>query len=274
MPPQVYHSKQLSSIPESAEDEDNSQEEPLLHRTQPRARPSHHPTKDPRLQQHAPQHYVSPHTLPQVPPLPQHVNIDPRTVTKEPLSRHAALQVRPKTQHRVRYADPMDTSHPEEDTSLYEGPTSRRVSAPCPPQPNPHGRALLKGLGDRLRREAMLRSQMAAAAAGSPSHVLAPPKPVSKSVHTVRSPLSRTTEIDVEYGTDNEEPAEYGRGEVVMEQMSSEWWVQGAQKEQCRQPRRRGPKPQALANITAGQQQWVCCPSPFSPFPSCRSHNV
>lgn len=168
------------------------------------------------------------------------------------------MQVRPKTQHRVHYADTVATTNypEEEDMSLYEGPTNRRVSARCPPQPTPNSkeRVLLRGLGDRLRREVMLRSQMTVAAAANPGYVHMPPRPypVSKTVQTVRSPISCGVEIDVEYGTgDNEDSAEYGPGEVVVEQMSSEWWVEGAQTEHCRPPRRRGLKAEPLVNDVA-----------------------
>ncbi len=196
--------------------------------------------------------------------------MDPRSLTKEPLLRHRPVQVKPKMQHRVHYADTVDTiSYPEdEDMTLYEGPTSRRVSARCPPQPTPNSkeRVLLRGLGDRLRREAMLRSQMAVAAAANPGYGLTPPRPypVSKTVRTLRSPIRRGVEIDVEYGTDdNEEPVDYSPGEVVVEQMSSEWWVEGAQMEHCRPPHRRGLKADPLVNVAAGQLPWVCCPSPL-----------
>lgn len=173
------------------------------------------------------------------------------------------MQVKPKTQHRVHYAERVDTiSYPEEeDTSLYEGPTGSRVSARCPPRLTPNSKALLRGLGDRLRREAMLRSQMAVTTAANPGHGLTPPRPypVSKTVRTVRSPIGPGVEIDVEYGTDdNEEPLEYNPGEVVMEQMSSEWWVEG---EHGRPPQRRGQKADPMVNVSEGQLQWVCCPS-------------
>uniref|UniRef100_A0A3B4AIT8 RIMS-binding protein 2 n=1 Tax=Periophthalmus magnuspinnatus TaxID=409849 RepID=A0A3B4AIT8_9GOBI len=249
LPPQVYQSKQLSIIPETTEEEDRSLQESLLHHTQPRTRPRDQrdprDPREPRPLQHAPQHLPAPHTS-------HHLN--PRAVTKEPLLRHDGPQVRSKTHLRVHYADPVESCYPEEDPSVYQPITSRRPSARCPPQPNPPGRALLKGLGDRLRREAMLRSQMAASATScAPTR----PHPISKSVHTVRAPMGRAAEIDVEYGTDTEEPAECGQGEVVMEQMSSEWWVDAAQK--SRPLRHPGPKPQP-PSVTAGQQQWVCCP--------------
>ena len=99
----------------------------------------------------------------------------------------------------------------------------------------------------------MLRSQMAVAAVTNPQHGLTPPRsyPVSKTVRSVKSPVGRGMEIDVEYGTDTEEPLDYGPGEVVVEQMSSEWWVEGAQMEPCRPPHRRGLKAEPMVNITA-----------------------
>ncbi|KAG7224497.1 hypothetical protein INR49_015021 [Caranx melampygus] len=252
LPPQVYHNKQLFSIPEVTEEEDSGQEESLIRRSQPRPRQGHPHPRDVECL-HVPQHHQhhsNPH--PHVPPHHHHYNRDPRSLTKEPLPRHGPLQVKPKMQHRVHYADTVDTiSYPEEDMSLYEGPTSRRVSARCPPMqtPNSRERVLLRGLGDRLRREAMLRSQMAVATAANLSYGPAPPRPypVSKTVRTLKSPVGRGVEIDVEYGTDdNEEPVEYGPGEVVVEQMSSEWWVEGAQMEHCRPPHRRGLKADPL----------------------------
>ncbi|KAF7665611.1 hypothetical protein LDENG_00136400 [Lucifuga dentata] len=254
LPPQVYHSKQLFSIPEATE-EDISQDEPLPHHSQPQPRPSHLLPRDSHHRDsehlhHARQHHPNPnfHSHHH-----HHLNRDPRALTKEPLARHAALQVKPKSQHRVHYADTVDTiSYPEEEE---EGPTSRRVSARSIPQPTPHSKekALIRGLGDRLRREAMLRSQMAVAAAANSSHGLPPPRPhpFSKTVRTLRSATGHGVEIDVEYGTDdNEEPVEYSSGEVVVvEQMSSEWWVEGAQKDHSRPQNHREP------NISAGQQQ-------------------
>ncbi|XP_028276483.1 peripheral-type benzodiazepine receptor-associated protein 1 isoform X2 [Parambassis ranga] len=255
LPPQVYHSKQLFIIPEVTEEEDSSQEEPLPRHSHPRPKSSHLHSKEAERLHHGPQHHShhsNPH--PHIPPPHHHFNRDPRSLTKEPLLRHGPSQVKPKTQHRVHYADTVDTiKYPEEDNmSLYEGPISRRVSAHCPPQltPNSKDRSLLRGLGDRLRKEAMLRSQMAVAAAAKLGHGLNLPRshPVSKTVRNVRSPVSRGMEIDVEYGTDdNEEPAEYRPGEVVVEQMSSEWWVEGAQMEHCRPPlHRRGLKADPL----------------------------
>ncbi|CAK6971837.1 RIMS-binding protein 2 isoform X6 [Scomber scombrus] len=254
LPPQVYHTKQLFSIPEVTEEEDSSQEEPSPYRRKPPPRPGHlHPRDTERLHHGHQHHSHHPNPHPNVSHQHHHFNRDPRSLTKEPLSRHGPQQVKPKTQHRVHYADTVDTiSYPEEeDLSLYEGPTNRRVSARCPPQltHNSKERVLLRGLGDRLRREAMLRSQMAVAAAANPGHGLTPPRPypVSKTVQTPRSPIDPGMEIDVEYGTDDSgEPAEYTPGEVVVEQMSSEWWVEGAQMEHSRPPIRRGLKADPL----------------------------
>ncbi|XP_058483275.1 peripheral-type benzodiazepine receptor-associated protein 1 isoform X3 [Solea solea] len=253
LPPQVYHNKQLSCIPELTEEEDSGQEEPLRHRTRSRHKSGHLHPDPPR------QHHSNPH--PHVPPHHHHYNRDLRSLTKEPLLRNKPSQVKPKTQHRVHYADTVDTiTYSEEEESFYEGPTSKRVSAHCPPQltPNIRDRGLLKGLGDRLRREAMLRSQRAVASAANLSHapIQPTPNPVSKTVRTLRSPVGRAGEIDVEYGTDdNDEPTEYSPGEVGMEQMSSEWWVEGAQVEHRRPHPRRARKADTLANIPAGQPQ-------------------
>lgn len=141
----------------------------------------------------------------------------------------------------------------EEDMSLYEGPSSRRVR--CPPQVPPYSRdrSLLKGLGDRLRREAMIRSQMAAAM--DPG--LIPPRthPVSQVKQTLRPSLGHEVEIDVDYGTDEE---------VGMEQMCSEWWVEGAPMEHGRPAHHRGMKADPPVNVAAGQLPWVCCPTPSS----------
>ncbi|KAM6907562.1 peripheral-type benzodiazepine receptor-associated protein 1 [Xenentodon cancila] len=248
LPPQVQHSKQLFSIAEVTEEEDSSQEEALAHRSNPRQGPSHSYSRDSERLYHPPHHHphhTNPHPVSHHVPHHHHFN---RSVTKEPSLRHEPLQVKPKTQHRVHYADTVDTvSYPEdENASLYEGPASRRVSVRCSPRltPNSKERGLLRGLGDRLRREAMLRSQMAVAAMANPQHGLAPPRsyPISKTVRSLKSPVGRGMEIDVEYGTDNEEPVDRSSGEVVLEQMSSEWWVEGAQVEHCRPPHRRGPK--------------------------------
>ncbi|XP_055358169.1 peripheral-type benzodiazepine receptor-associated protein 1 isoform X4 [Betta splendens] len=286
LPPQVYHNKQLFSIPEVTEEEDSSQE-PLTHHSQPWPRPSHFYPRDSK--RHATQHHPhpsNPNAHPHIPAYHHHSNRDPRSVTKEPLPRHRPLQVKPKTQHRVHYTDKADTIgySEDDDMSLYEGPTSRRVPIRCPPQPPPNrDRQLLKGLGDRLRREAMLRSQMAVAAALNFSHGLTVPRtyPISKTVRSLKSPVGREVEIDVEYGTDdNEDPVEYTSREVVVEQMSSEWWVEGSQTEHCRLPQSRGMKVDPLehSQIPAAEAgpSWEAQPE-LAAKPACvqaRQHKV
>ncbi|CAJ1064428.1 peripheral-type benzodiazepine receptor-associated protein 1 isoform X4 [Xyrichtys novacula] len=268
LPPQVPLNKQLFSIPEVIEEEDSSREETLTHLSQSRPRPGHLHPRDSECLHHNPQHHPhQPNPHPHAPPLHHHFNRDPRSLTKESALRQGPLQVKPKTQHRVHYADTVDTiSYPgEEDMSSYGGLASRRVPARRPTQLTPTSKALLRGLGDRLRREAMLRSQMAVAAAANPDCGPTPPRPypISKTVRTVRSPVSHETEIDVEYGTDdNEEPSEYPPGEVVVEQMSSEWWIEGAHVEHSRPPHRRGlkadlPEPSQMPPAEAGSSWGV-----------------
>ncbi|KAM9780704.1 peripheral-type benzodiazepine receptor-associated protein 1 isoform 14-T14 [Syngnathus typhle] len=157
-------------------------------------------------------------------PQQHHFNVDPRSLTKEPGC---------------------------------EGPATRRGPVRCPA---PKDRVLLRGLGDRLRREAMLRSQKAATAAAAASnsgHDPTPPPrtyPVSKTVRTVKSPIGRRMEIDVDYGTDDNEEAD-ATGEVVLEQMSSEWWIESAPMEHRGPSYRQGRKtlePSQLTRLEAG----------------------
>ncbi|KAF7206606.1 RIMS-binding protein 2 isoform X3 [Nothobranchius furzeri] len=233
LPPQAVHNKQLFSIAEVTEDEDSSLEDPSFHHGKPWPGPGHLHSRNSAPLHRAPRHHTHHTHIPS-----QHHHSRPPA--KEPYVRHELLQVKPKPQPRVRYADTVDTVSYAEDqnTSLYEGPSSRRVSAHPPPKltSTSKERSLLKGLGDRLRREAMLRSQMAVAASANPNQDLTAQRtyPDSNAVRTLKSPVSRGMEIDVEYGTDNEEPVECSGGEVVVEQMSSEWWEEGAQVEHCR----------------------------------------
>ncbi|XP_077403192.1 peripheral-type benzodiazepine receptor-associated protein 1 isoform X4 [Vanacampus margaritifer] len=247
LPPQPYGSKQLFSILEGTEEEDGGRKEP--HHIQIQSRPSHLRPRDTERLHPAPQCHHHPH----IPPQHHHFNIDPRSLTKEPLTRQGPLQVKPKMQHRVHYSDAVDTvGYPgQKEVRLGEGAANRRGPVRCPPQSAPNkDRVLLRGLGDRLRREAMLRSQKAAAAAAAnPGHGPTPPRPypVSKTVRRVKSPIGRVMEIDVEYGTDdNEEPDACASGEVVLEQMSSEWWIEGAEMEHRGASYRQGRKTESL----------------------------
>ncbi|XP_061819121.1 RIMS-binding protein 2 isoform X2 [Nerophis lumbriciformis] len=245
LPPQVYHNKQLFSIPEVTEDEDGFREEPLPHRIQVQLRPSHLHPRDTEQLHHVSQRHP-PYSNPNFPPQHHHFNSDPRSLTKEPLLRRGPLQVKPKLQYRVHYSDGENTvNYPSEKlVCLCEGPTNRRVSVHCPPQstPNKH-RIPLRGLEDRLRREAMLRSQMVAGYEPTTPR----PYPISKLVRPVRSPISGGMAIDVEYGTDDvNKPGACTSGEVVMEQLSSEWWIEGSEMEHIGPSYHQGKKADSL----------------------------
>lgn len=268
LPPQVYHSKNLFSIPEVTEEEDNTLEdyEPPRRAPARRSVPTAHP-RSPRRAQSVRTH---------VPPQPQ---AQPLQSSLRPASHQGR-----RSQLRVHYADQVATiSYPEEeeyaesDTSLYDGPDSRKIwsrrrtVAPAAPPPAPAQRSALHGGGggDRLRREAMLRNQMASHVAETVAVSAGPPPCpsdgaylLSRTVHRVKSPTGTRAEIDVEYGTDNDEEAAappFDPGEVVVEQMSSEWWVEGGHHD-CHRPvpAPRRPNPEMRALPAPGHHAWVC----------------
>ncbi|TRY57239.1 hypothetical protein DNTS_003308, partial [Danionella cerebrum] len=211
LPPQAYRNKQLFSIPEVTDEEDNTESE-------------HHPRAS-RVR-------ASSGRLQQSGHFPYHHSRGPKTEPEKSLVRYketAPVKSRP----RVHYADTVDTiNYPKAEeldlasgSSMYARPSSGSLVL---------RRTTQKALGDRLRREALLRSQMSL----EPHGMVASPGTsqgsylVSKTVHRVKSPTGPSTEIDVEYGTDNdEEPQLFDPGEVVLEQMSSEWWVEGGSNE-------------------------------------------
>ncbi|XP_050965583.1 peripheral-type benzodiazepine receptor-associated protein 1 isoform X2 [Labeo rohita] len=220
LPPQAYHNKQLFSIPEVTEEEDNTESES-------HTRPSPGRTTSGKGRQCG--HEGRRHS-------PQHHNHGHKTESDLPVVRYKGT-VPIRTRPRVHYADTVDTINYldedevelDSDSSLYTGPSSVSVVA----RRTPH-----KGHGDRLRREALLRSQMTSGT-GQGSYLL------SKTVHRVKSPTGPSTEIDVEYGTDNdEEPQLFDPGEVVLEQMSSEWWVEGGNNEYHHLPLTCRPQPE------------------------------
>ncbi|XP_062845270.1 peripheral-type benzodiazepine receptor-associated protein 1-like [Trichomycterus rosablanca] len=184
--PHVYSNKQLFSIPEVTEEEDNSESEP-------RSRPG---KPQPRA------HEASFHPSSQYKAKIQDLNAQLRGTT----------QVRRRL--GVHYANAIDATSCEDedsDSSLYSGPCSRKVMMRQAHRAH-HDR-------DRLRREALLRRQMASDQEAQRPYLL------SRTVRHVKTPA---VEIDVEYGTDNDdEPAGFQPGEVLVEQMSSEWWVEG-----------------------------------------------
>ncbi|KAJ8412382.1 hypothetical protein AAFF_G00127180 [Aldrovandia affinis] len=165
LPLQMCHDKQLFSIPEVTEEEDNSQE------------------------------------------------LDE---ADGPMSSARRLNGRRKQQHRVHYADTVDTiSYQEEcdsDSSISVPSKDARTRRPHERGHRPYH---LRD-GDRLRREALLRSQMTSdlAASGLDQYL--------------QTAASTGVEIDIEYGTEtDEEAAPYDPAEVLVEEMSSEWWVEG-----------------------------------------------
>ncbi|CAL8363603.1 unnamed protein product [Lota lota] len=288
LPRQARQNQDLFITPKLAEEEDTSQEERSSHHRQPRPRATFPHPRDgvrpcPEHLHPSPRHHLRPPPPDANPRSHPHQHQQHRLqATKEPSPRHGGGQARPVTQqHRARYADPgaargyPDDDDDDGDSSLYEGPCSHRVYGPAaraPPQAAPHPReqagSKIGGLGDRLRREALRRSQMAAVeveaeGAGEPGRRAASPGAymVSKTVRTLRSPGGPGAEIDVEYGSeDGSEPGVYGRGEVVVvDQMSSEWWVEPTRGEYGRllhDPR--GPKPDPQAYPAVGQPQRRC----------------
>ncbi|XP_061072556.1 peripheral-type benzodiazepine receptor-associated protein 1-like [Conger conger] len=130
-----------------------------------------------------------------------------------------------KQRHRVHYSDVVDTityqrEEYDSDSSVYASSKDRqqrqRSHKPL------HQRGRPDTSGDRLRREVLLRSQRASDRQ-PPGQYLG-----GKTVVRTRAPVSSGIEIDVEYGTeDDDEAVPYDPAGVVVEQMSSEWWVEG-----------------------------------------------
>ncbi|XP_048042776.1 peripheral-type benzodiazepine receptor-associated protein 1 isoform X2 [Megalobrama amblycephala] len=229
LPHQAYHNKQLFSIPEVTEEEDNTESEPHTRHSPGRTSSGKGNQSGHDSRRHSPHRHNHGH----------------KTESESPAVRYkgtAPVRTRP----RVHYADTVDTINYldeeevdlDSDSSLYTGPSSGSVGV----RHKPH-----KGHGDRLRREALLRSQLssdlsgivASSGTGQGSYL------VSKTVHRVKSPTGPSTEIDVEYGTDNdEEPHLFDPGEVVLEQMSSEWWVEGGNNEYHNLPLTCRPQPE------------------------------
>ncbi|XP_056097155.1 peripheral-type benzodiazepine receptor-associated protein 1 isoform X5 [Rhinichthys klamathensis goyatoka] len=216
LPPQVYHNKHLFSIPEVTEEEDNTESEPYTRRSPGRTASGKGHQSGREGRRHSPFHQKHGH----------------KTESESPVVRYkgtAPVRTRP----RVHYADTVDTINYQDeeeveldsDSSLYAGPSSGSVGV----RRTPH-----KAHGDRLRREALLRSQMSSDLSGivASSGTGQGPYLVSKTVHRVKSPTGPSTEIDVDYGTDNDEEQQlFDPGEVVLDQMSSEWWVEGGNNE-------------------------------------------
>ncbi|KAI1902883.1 hypothetical protein AGOR_G00020890 [Albula goreensis] len=207
LPSQIYHDKQLFSIPEVTEEEDNSQE---LEEGNCGPMAGVVFADQPIAGGHA--RYNGPIDLLAGSRSHPHVGL-----ARE---RAATLPLRGKQQHRVYYADLVDTvGYPEVCNS--ESSLCIPVQRPLTHRPHNGGR-------DRLRREALLHSQVTSDAAFSSSSSLA----MGPYVQTVPRASAGTSgvEIDIEYGTEDDEEAStsmaYDRSRVVVEQMNSEWWVE------------------------------------------------
>lgn len=225
--PQVFANKQLFSIPEVTEEEDNSESEPHSRQS---------PSKVRFLCQ------------------PASGKCQPCGDKAKIARNRGTTQVRPRP--GMKYIDPVDTTNyaddeegdPDSDSSLYVGPCSREVTSRRSHRVNQER--------DRLRREALLRSHMT-------SHLSTPgvtaqgPYMLSRTVRHVKTPA---VEIDVEYGTDNDDEAsQFDPGEVVVEQMSSEWWVEGGNHDYPHASSPRQSKQDAPNVLASGHHQWVCC---------------
>ncbi|XP_022521539.2 peripheral-type benzodiazepine receptor-associated protein 1 isoform X2 [Astyanax mexicanus] len=241
--PQAFHNKQLFSIPEVTEEEDNTDTEPHCSRLPRTPGPL---MRRPRLEESY-QRGQEVHRRPQ---------LYRRAEVREPTARTrqgGAVQVRPRP--RVHYADTVDTINYEEDeeveldsdSSLYAGPCSREVTVRRPQR--------TQWDSDRLRREAMLRSQMTSDLMAVPPGTAQGPYMLSRTVHRVKSPTGSAVEIDVEYGTDDE-PAPFDPGEVVVDQMSSEWWVEGGSHEYRPTPLPRRLKQELPVIMPSGHHSW------------------
>ncbi|KAI4886330.1 hypothetical protein NFI96_012228, partial [Prochilodus magdalenae] len=241
--PQAYHNKQLFSIPEVTEEEDNIESEPHSSRV-PQSQGRSGP-RESHQHGHEARHRPLSH---------QHRQLHHKAESREPTTRHeVAMQVRPRPQ--VHYADTVDTINYDDyeeveldsDSSLYAGPSSREVAVRRPHRTQRDS--------DRLRREALLRSQMTSDLMTMPSGTAQGPYLLSRTVHRVKSPTGSAVEIDVEYGTDDE-PAPFDPGEVVVEQMSSEWWVEGGNHEYHPVPLPRRLKQELPAILPSGHRSW------------------
>lgn len=225
--PQVFANKQLFSIPEVTEEEDNSESEPHSRLS---------PTKGRFLCQ------------------PTSGKCQPCGDKAKIARNRGTTQGQP--QPGVNYIDTVDTTNYEDDeevdldsdSSLYVGPCSREVT--------PRRSHRVHRERDRLRREALLRSHMT-------SHLTTSgvtgqgPYMLSRTVCHVKTPA---VEIDVEYGTDNDDEAsQLDPGEVVVEQMSSEWWVEGRNHDYHHASSSRQTKQNTLDVRSSGHRQWVCC---------------
>ncbi|XP_047665033.1 peripheral-type benzodiazepine receptor-associated protein 1-like isoform X4 [Tachysurus fulvidraco] len=222
--PQVYANKQLFSIPEVTEEEDNSESEPHCRQS---------PTTG---------HFLC-----------QPVSEKCQSCGDKLKTARNRWTTQGRPQPGMNYIKTVDTTNYEEDeevdldsdSSLYVGPCSREVT--------PRRAYLGHKERDRLRREALLRSHMTSHLATS-GVTGQGPYMLRKTVCHVKTPA---VEIDVEYGTDNDDEAsQLDPEEVVVEQMSSEWWVEGGNHDYHHTSSSRQTKKDTLKTMESGHHQW------------------
>ncbi|XP_035242051.1 RIMS-binding protein 2-like isoform X2 [Anguilla anguilla] len=174
-------------------------------------------------------HFNTKHKCSEDPNPHQHVTRDPSRGSPHEahdLSGYMTIpQPKSKPRHRVHYSDVVDTityqrEEYDSDSSVYVSGKEARRPRQRGHKP-PHQRGHPESRGDPLRREALLRSQRASAKLPL-GHYLG-----GKTVVRTRAPVTSGLEIDVEYGTEDDEGLPYDPAGVVVEQMSSEWWVEG-----------------------------------------------
>lgn len=225
--PQVFANKQLFSIPEVTEEEDNSESEPHCRQS---------PTTG---------HFLC-----------QPVSEKCQSCGDKLKTARNRGTTQGRSQPGMNYINTVDTTNYEDDeevdldsdSSLYVGPCSREVTR--------RHAYLGHKERDRLRREALHRSHMTSHLATS-GVTGQGPYMLSKTACHVKTPA---VEIDVEYGTDNDDEAsQLDPEEVVVEQMSSEWWVEGGNHDYHHTSSSRQTKKDTLKTMESGHHQWVCC---------------
>ncbi|KAI1893545.1 hypothetical protein AGOR_G00124830 [Albula goreensis] len=254
---QTPHSKELFSIPEVTEEEDNCQEPEEPERS------SCTTSRDRQLNTKLKGY--------EDPKLHQNIRTPGTERAYEDLSGYMTIPPpKSKSRHRVHYSNTVDTityqreeydsdssvyipSKREEydsDSSVYIPSRETRRHRQKSHRP-PHQRGGPERSGDRLRREAILRSQMASNRLSSGRYL------GGKMVVRTRAPVGSGMEIDVEYGTeDDEEAPPYDPAGVVVEQMSSEWWLEDGRSEvvdklrDCPGPDTTRPKKQRPLRVT------------------------
>ena len=219
LPLQTYHDDQLSSIAEVTEEEDNCLD---LDDLSPQGGASFRGGPMANSSSSSGRYYSAEDLL-----------TGNRPFSHPGLSEDGAANGRGKPKHRVHYADTVRTiNYLEEcdsDGGIYV--PNKDVRARVSQERGRRTYPLRDGAnrsGDQLRREALLRSQVTSdlVSSGRYHH----PAPGADAL------AGSGAEIDIEYGTeDDEDAASYDCAEVA-EQMSPEWWVEGRRGEVPEEP--------------------------------------